>query len=151
MPIIYAVTTRLLPQATRSSQVVAGAAADDVLKMPGEVIVSENEPSDRFYIVTEGEVELLITSEEGWERQVDKLGPSRFFGELGILTGKNPATARATKHTELIALDAHSFTELMKRDAVVREDVEADMKRLHDLKYAISGAAPAPAPAPNGG
>src|SRR5207302_10421597 len=97
-----------------------------------------------FDIITEGEVELVIKTPEGWERTVDRLGPSRFFGELGILTGKNPATARATKHTELIALDAHSFTELMKRDAVVRSDVEADMKRLHELKYATA-APPIPA------
>jgi hypothetical protein len=136
---------RALPHLSETELVATTNRLQRVIARPGEVIVSENEPSDRFYIVTEGEVELVITSEEGWERQVDKLGPSRFFGELGILTGKNPATARATKHTELIALDAHSFTELMKRDAIVREDVEADMKRLHDLKYGIGG------PVANGG
>ncbi|HCO03286.1 MAG TPA: hypothetical protein DIT48_08000 [Actinobacteria bacterium] len=123
---------RALPHLSETELVATTNRLQRVIARPGEVIVSENEPSDRFYIVTEGEVELVITSDEGWEKQVDKLGPSRFFGELGILTGKNPATARETKHTELIALDAHSFTELMKRDAVVREDVEADMKRLHN-------------------
>jgi hypothetical protein len=137
---------RALPHLSETELVATTNRLQRVIARPGEVIVSENEPSDRFYIVTEGEVELVIMSEEGWERRVDKLGPSRFFGELGILTGKNPATARATKHTELIALDAHSFTELMKRDAIVREDVEAAMKRLHDLKYGVVGG-----PATNGG
>lgn len=136
---------RALPHLSETELVATTNRLQRVIARPGEVILHENEPSDRFYIVTEGEVELVIMSEQGWEKQVDKLGPSRFFGELGILTGKNPATVRATKHTEMIALDAHSFTELMKRDAVVREDVEADMKRLHDLKYGIGG------PASNGG
>ena len=136
---------RALPHLSETELVATSNRLQRVIARPGEVIVTEGEPSDRFYIVTEGEVELLIMSDDGWERQVDKLGPSRFFGELGILTGKNPATARATKHTEMIALDAHSFTELMKQDAVVREDVEADMKRLHELKYGREG------PATNGG
>jgi hypothetical protein len=136
---------RALPHLSETELVATTNRLQRVIARPGEVIVHEGEPSDRFYIVTEGEVELLIKMEDGWEKSVDKLGPSRFFGELGILTGKNPATARATKHTELIALDAHSFTELMKQDAVVREDVEADMKRMHELKYGLSG------PAPNGG
>jgi Cyclic nucleotide-binding domain len=132
---------RALPHLSETELVATTNKLQRVIARPGEVIVTEGEPSDRFYIVTEGEVELVIQSAEGWEKQVDKLGPSRFFGELGILTGKNPATARATKHTEMIALDAHSFTQLMKDDAVVREDVEADMKRLHDLKYGVDGSA----------
>ena len=135
---------RALPHLSETELVATTNRLQRVIARPGDVLVTEDEPSDRFYIITEGEVELVIKTPEGWERTVDKLGPSRFFGELGILTGKNPATARATKHTELIALDAHSFTELMKRDAVVRSDVEADMKRLHELKYATA-APPIPA------
>src|ERR1700704_4892777 len=136
---------RALPHLSETELVATTNRLQRVIARPGDVLVTEGEPSDRFYIVTEGEVELVITTPEGWEKTVDKLGPSRFFGELGILTGKNPATARATKHTEMIALDAHSFTQLMKADAVVREDVEADMKRLHDLKYGLAD------PATNGG
>jgi hypothetical protein len=136
---------RALPHLSERELIATSNRLQRVIARPGDVLVTEGEPSDRFYIVTEGEVELVIMSPEGWEKQVDKLGPSRFFGELGILTGKNPATARATKHTEMIALDAHSFTQLMKADAVVREDVEADMKHLHDLKYGLAD------PATNGG
>jgi len=109
-----------------------------VVAQAGEVIVRQDEPSDRFYILTKGEVELILTGKEGWERTVETLQPGRFFGELGILTGRNPATARAKTHTELLALDSRSFTELMKSDPKVRADVDADMKRMHDLKYAIA-------------
>ncbi len=103
----------------------------------------QDDPSDRFYIVTKGEVELIVSSKEGWERTVATLEPGRFFGELGILTGRNAATARAKTHTELLALDSRSFTELMKSDAKVRADVDEDMRRLHDLKYATTGPGPA--------
>ena len=84
-----------------------------------------------------------MSSKEGWERTLETLAPGRFFGELGILTGRNAATARAKTHTELLALDSRSFTELMKSDAKVRADVDEDMRRLHDLKYATTGPGPA--------
>src|SRR5216684_7877676 len=67
----------------------------------------------------------------------------RVVAQLGVLTGRNPATARAKTHTELLALDSRSFTELMKSDAKVRADVDASMRRLHDLKYATTGPGPA--------
>ncbi len=132
-----------LPDLSEKELVATTNRLQRVVAQQGDVIVRQDEPSDRFYILTQGEVELVVKSEEGWERKVDTLQPGRFFGELGILTGRNPATVRATKHTELLALDSRSFTELMKSDAKVRQDVEADMRRLHDLKYATPPPAPA--------
>ncbi|HEY8680522.1 MAG TPA: hypothetical protein VIN01_05665 [Candidatus Dormibacteraeota bacterium] len=41
--------------------------------------------------------------------------------------------------SELIALDRKGFIELMERSPVVRQDVEAQMRRMHELKYAGLG------------
>lgn len=134
---------KALPDLSEKELVATTSRLQRVVAQPGDVIVRQDEPSDRFYILTKGEVELVVQGQEGWERKVDTLQPGRFFGELGILTGRNPATARALTHTELLALDSRSFTELMKSDAKVRQDVDADMRRLHELKYAAQPPAPA--------
>jgi cyclic nucleotide-binding protein len=134
---------KALPDLGEEELVATSSKLERVVAEAGELIVRQDEPSDRFYILTSGEVELVVQTEQGWDRTVEKLQPGQFFGELGILTGRNPASARASKRSELLALDSRSFTELMKSDAKVRGDVEADMRRLHDLKY----AAPPPTPA----
>jgi len=134
---------KALPDLSEQELVQTTNRLERVVAQAGDVIVRQDDPSDRFYIVTKGEVELVVSSKEGWERTLETLAPGRFFGELGILTGRNAATARAKTHTELLALDSRSFTELMKSDAKVRADVDEDMRRLHDLKYATTGPGPA--------
>jgi len=47
---------RALPHLSETELVATTNRLQRVIARPGEVIVSENEPSDRFYIVTEGEV-----------------------------------------------------------------------------------------------
>src|SRR5713226_6979279 len=93
---------KALPDLSEKELVATTNRLQRVVAQQGDVIVRQDDPSDRFYIVTKGEVELVVSSKEGWERTLDTLQPGRFFGELGVLTGRNPATARAKTHTELL-------------------------------------------------
>jgi len=102
---------------------------------PGEVILREEEPSTSFYIVTSGEVEIDFVGPYGEPQRVARMGPGGFFGEVGCLTGRSDGTVRASTVGELIKLERKGFVELMSRSSTVRGDVEAQMRRLHDLKY----------------
>ena len=103
---------------------------------PGEVILREEEPATSFFIVTSGEVEIEVASPDGAPHRLAHIGPGGFFGEVGCLTGRSDGTIRATTAGELIAFERKGFIELMAHSPVVRTDVEAQMRRLHELKYA---------------
>ena len=68
----------------------------------GEVIVREGGPADKYFIVIEGEVEVLREA-EGQAEKLDTLGPGQFFGEVAIMRDMpRTATVRATKPTTLL-------------------------------------------------
>jgi len=106
---------------------------------PGEVIVRDDEPARSFYVVTSGEVEVVFDADHHDGRRAARIGPGGFFGEVGCLTSRSEGRITATMASELIALDRKGFIELMERSPVVRQDVEAQMRRMHELKYAGRG------------
>ena len=75
----------------------------------GRVIVREGEPGDRFYVVRSGEVRVTRGGAE-----VARLGPGEAFGETALLLGvPRTATVRAGPKTELLALGAEQFHDLL--------------------------------------
>ena len=59
----------------------------EVMKFkPGQVIIREGEKGDLFYVITEGEVEVIIRDADGSDVVLHRAGPGDFFGELSMLT-----------------------------------------------------------------
>ena len=52
---------------------------------PGELLCREGESGDAFYIVLQGEVEVIKALETGTERLLRVQGPGEFLGELSLL------------------------------------------------------------------
>lgn len=72
---------------------------------PGEAIVRQAGASDRFYIVTSGEV-AVSRAADGVEKTVAVLGPGQYFGEMGLLAHTSrTATVTAMTEVELLSLD----------------------------------------------
>lgn len=77
----------------------------------GEVIVREGSPADKFFIVTEGEVE--VTRGEGAER-IATLEAGNFFGEPAIMRDRpRSVTVTATSPTRLLAMERDTFRDLV--------------------------------------
>jgi CRP-like cAMP-binding protein len=74
---------------------------------PGEMIFSEFEPGDTFYLIQSGRVELVKIIGD-IEKTLDILGASEMFGEMAILEN-SPRSATA------IALDTVKVLELTGR------------------------------------
>jgi uncharacterized protein YhbP (UPF0306 family) len=75
----------------------------------GEVVVRQGGPADKFFIITEGEVELIHGDGEP-----ELLGPGRFFGEMAVMRDTpRRTTVRATAPAMLWSLDRETFCELM--------------------------------------
>jgi small-conductance mechanosensitive channel len=83
----------------------------------GEVVLRQGDTaSNAFYVIADGELSLRVASPDGGEREVSRLGPGEFFGEMGTLTGDpGAATAVAERDSALVAVDREAFAELFRR------------------------------------
>jgi len=82
---------------------------------PGQIVVRQGDPADRFFHVLDGTFEVAQTKDPGGApRFLRTLGPDDVFGEIGLLRGvPRTATVTATGDGTLLALDGGRFLELV--------------------------------------
>ena len=81
----------------------------------GEVIIRQGEAGSRFYVITNGEAEVLKTGASGGDERIVKLGPGRYFGEVALLRGQpRTATVRALTDLSVVSLDRKDFGTLVR-------------------------------------
>lgn len=88
---------------------------DRVRVTPGEVIIRQGDPADRFFHILDGSFEVTQTKDPGGApRFLRTMGPDEVFGEIGLLRSV-PRTATVTAAAEgaLLALDGQRFLELV--------------------------------------
>ena len=79
----------------------------------GEVLGRQGGPADKFYIVVDGELE-LVQEADGGEQQLGTFGKGHFFGEMSIMRDSpRSATVRATRPSTLLAMEKDVFRELV--------------------------------------
>lgn len=72
---------------------------------PGEDVVTQGQPGDRYFVIVAGTATVLRDGVE-----VSRLGPGQGFGEIALLRpGPRRATVRAGERLELLALDREPF------------------------------------------
>ncbi|MBK9713453.1 MAG: cyclic nucleotide-binding domain-containing protein [Kouleothrix sp.] len=91
---------------------------------PGATIVRQGEVGREFFILLEGEVDVLVARPGGGETRIDHLRAGQWFGE-GALTGNGvrSATVSATHDAPVAvaALDADDFHRLVDSSPALRE------------------------------
>ena len=100
----------------------------------GEVIVRQGAPADKFFIIVDGEVE-VIREDGGAARTVATLRPGQFFGEMAILRDRpRAATVRATAATTLLAMDRDAFRALVAQSLGTTQEFDRVVQqRLSEL------------------
>ena len=104
---------------------------------PGEVIIRQGEPADRFYVVSRGRVEVVNDQPRGDHIHLAWLEAGDYFGEIGLLQGRpRMATVRAgDDEVEMLALDRDAFAGLLKESPEEAQDIAAVMSaRLASLQ-----------------
>ncbi len=92
----------------------------------GETILRQGEVSDRFYVITQGDVEVTRRDPSGRDAIVDTLVPGQYFGEIGLLTGApRNATVRAKTTVELLVVDQGTFRTLIESSRATADDLVA--------------------------
>lgn len=81
---------------------------------PGDVLVSEGEAGDTFYLVSEGSVEVSITGAHGQKLRVNVIGSGGYFGEAALLSGApRNATVTVLTPSTLLTLSRPQFESLI--------------------------------------
>lgn len=79
----------------------------------GQVVICEHEAGDTFYLIKSGQVR-LVKVVGNIEKNIEVLGPGRFFGEMALLNGKpRLATAICETDVEVYEFNKESFQALL--------------------------------------
>jgi uncharacterized protein YhbP (UPF0306 family) len=100
----------------------------------GEVIARQDGPADKFFIVVDGEVE-LVSEADGSEERLGSYGPGHLFGEMSVMRDSpRSATLRATKASTLLTLERDDFRDLVAEALGTTGDFDQVIqKRLESL------------------
>jgi uncharacterized protein YhbP (UPF0306 family) len=134
--IVYSVF-RDLPQEDVST-VVASMQTMEV--ETGTVIVRQGAPADKFFILVDGEVE-VIRDDDGRQRTLAHLTRGQFFGEMAILRDTpREATVRAVVPTTLFAMGRDAFRGLVAQSLGTTQDFDRVIhQRLEEIQSGAGG------------
>jgi len=83
---------------------------------PGEILFREGEIGEHFYILTDGDLEILLGVGTHEELVLNTLGPGEYLGEMSLIIpgGERTATARARNKATLLAMSRGEFNTLLQ-------------------------------------
>lgn len=93
----------------------------------GATIVRQGAPADKFFIIVDGEVEVVREAGpgQGNDRVLASLRTGQFFGEVAILNdGPRTATVRAKTRTTLLTMDRDVFRGLVAQSLSTTQDFD---------------------------
>jgi len=100
---------------------------DEVSLNPGRILIEEGQPTESFFVLLAGEVEV---SRKG--RPVRRMAPGDFFGEIGMLDrGSATATVKTTQPAEALVMSHAQFRDAIKaNDELALKVITAMAERL---------------------
>jgi ABC-type multidrug transport system fused ATPase/permease subunit len=116
-------------------------------RTPGEVLCRQGSVGDELFIIGRGDVEILVTDDEGNERIVNIVGEGGYIGEISFLRRiPRTATVRAQTNVEVHILRRLDFDALLER---LGTDISAHLEdtaqaRIEDTRQKLAALAGAP-------
>lgn len=90
----------------------------------GEIVVRQGAPADKFFIIIDGEVE-VVREDDGVGSVVATLRAGQFFGEVAILLDTpRSATVRTTAATTLLTMDRDTFRTLVAQSLATTQNLD---------------------------
>lgn len=97
----------------------------------GQLVFREGDPGDGWYLVWEGRVEVLRSSELGPTRSIEILGPHASFGETAVIDGlPRTVTARSLGDTMLLRISRREFDRLLADGSLAAYKLALAMARV---------------------
>ena len=111
----------VLPAAAHRTLAAAAAVR---LYARGELVVALGDSAGELYIIDRGEVVVELPREDRAPREVARLGPGKFFGEMGLMTGEQrKATVRAAVECELLVVSHDAFHDTLASNPDIIEKI----------------------------
>ncbi len=89
-----------------------------------ETIFSEGDPSDKFYILSEGNVKILKHTMMGKDIILEIMSPGDIFGGVAVLDNKPfPASANAMKSTSVIKISRQNLLKIMDEYPILKLEI----------------------------
>jgi CRP/FNR family cyclic AMP-dependent transcriptional regulator len=96
----------------------------------GDVVFYADQIGDVFYLITEGQVKVTMTSPEGKEIILSVMGPGDFFGEMALLDDEpRSATVIATEALEVMSIWRKDFLEILSENHSIAKKILAELSR----------------------
>ncbi|MDX1616204.1 MAG: cyclic nucleotide-binding domain-containing protein [Candidatus Promineifilaceae bacterium] len=106
----------------------------------GAVVISQGDDPDRFYIVIDGEAEVVHEGLSGRTATVDVCRPGDYFGEAGLLQNRpRNSTVRVPEggFLEVLAMERDDFLAMLRESKATEMHVAQEMlQRLIELASA---------------
>ena len=99
---------------------------------PGETIVTEGDEADEFFVILDGQVEVIIKHEGGSTTRVARLNAGDYFGESGLLQGgRRMATVTAARQAPVrtLVLSRAAFTRLVTESDLMSDEIAKVARR----------------------
>lgn len=107
---------------------------------PGAIIVRQDDPADRFYIIVNGEVEVVHERSGDEEVVLARLGSGGYFGEIGLLEGQaRMATVRATTTVDVVVFDRRAFSQWLSQAPYIEDEMKHTVQERLALAQASEG------------
>ncbi|KAI2810729.1 hypothetical protein RDWZM_002364 [Blomia tropicalis] len=103
----------------------------------GEMVIRQGDDGDFFYVISDGSFSIVVTNDDGSEKEVGKYNGVGSFGELALMYNMpRAATVRATTKGALWAMNRHTFRKIvLKRAFMKRKEYESFIERVEIFKY----------------
>lgn len=117
--------SRSLPQLRHRHMLEFTKIAERRTYQPGETILSRDEIVNHFFMIKQGQVDIVLQNNHNKEAVLSNLGAGEFFGEIELMRGgKSIANVRAgNKPVEVLALPRADFARVMEESPITAEAV----------------------------
>ena len=99
--------------------------AERRMYQPRETIISRDDPIKHFFMIRNGNVEVVLQKQRSKETILSRLGANEFFGDIELLRGgKSIANVRAgSEPVEVLMIPRDDFSRVMDESPITVEAV----------------------------
>jgi len=117
---------RALHQLSKDLIMEIAATVEPVDFAPGSLIVKQGEVGDRFYIVLDGECEVIYQHPAGGEILIDSKKPGEYFGEAALIRAapRNASVRAGDGPVRVLPVSAPLFDRLVKESPNFHQEME---------------------------
>jgi hypothetical protein len=106
---------------------------------PGQNIIKEGDPGDKFYIVLSGKAEAKKAGKHGRDIRMGIMNQGSFFGEIALLMDSpRVASVEAVTETSVLGLDRKDFDRLLKDVPGLKERLISEMEERDRIRETLA-------------